>query len=200
MGFESLCGIDFATACVGASQTRVPEANIFLHDIELAPLPSHYDIITLTTVIDFLSNPMAALKNITQSVTPTGLVFVSIRNRLAYWPWYHLRVLSPYIPSRWVQRWFLWLTTPLGLRRLDQPFEQVFSIREARDLLMRAGLSPIAEYGHQVLPMLWLQEIPAMIRFATLVEDFSHKVPGKGRYYYYLFVCSRDPKVSCGKI
>jgi SAM-dependent methyltransferase len=190
MGFESLSGIDFATACVSATRARVPGAEISRHDIELAPLLSRYDVITLTTVLDFLSNPAQALENIRQSLAPTGIVFVTIRNRLAYWPWYHLRGLSAHIPSTWLRRWYLWLTTPLGLRRIDQPFEQVFSVNEGRQLLLKAGLSPVAEYGHQVLPMLWLEEIPAMLRFARLLEDFSHKLTGKTRYYYYLFVCS----------
>jgi SAM-dependent methyltransferase len=188
-GYTNLYGADFAGRCVAASQQRVPEADVFLHDIEHGPLPRCFDVIACTTVIDFIAQPVVALNNIRRSLKPGGKLVLTIRNRWAYWPWYHLRHLAAVFPNpRW-RHWFLWFTTPLGLRRNDQPYEKVFSTMEARKLIVTAGLRPSAEYGFQWLPMLWIPEFPHWVRFLHHFDNWSRAFPLRARCYYYVFVC-----------
>lgn len=190
-GYHNLYGVDFAPNCVGVTQQKVPSDHVFLHDIEHGPLPRQFDVVTLTTVIDFVADPVSTLENIRSSLSRKGLVFVTIRNRLAYWPFYHLRRVSRWIPSGRLKHWFLWFTTLLGLRR-TWPYERVYSPREARLLLRSSGLCPIREYGFQSLPMLWIPEFPRWLSLMQRLDALSHYIPGKARYFYYVFLCTAD--------
>lgn len=190
-GYRHLNGTDFAPNCVVATQQAVPEAEVFVHDIEQAPLPRRFDVLTLTTVIDFVADPVAALRHLRASLQPDGLALITIRNREAYWPWYHLRGLAHRLPSARLRHWFLWLTTPLGLQR-NWPHERVYSRAEARRLLRAGGLAIRAEHGFQCLPMLWIPEWSRWIRVMQWVDRRSQALPGRARYYGYVFVCGAD--------
>lgn len=192
-GYTRLHGADFAPACVELASQKLPEAHLFVHDIEHQPLPTQYDVITLTGVIDFVAHPDAALRNLRASLKPGGVLLFNIRNRMAYWPLYHLRGLAKRLWSERLRHWFLWFTTPLGMRRSDQPFERVYNPAEARALARRAGFQAVGEYGYHWLPMLWIPEFPRWIALMRRVDNWSRWLPGKQRYYYYIFVCAAVP-------
>src|SRR3990170_3212811 len=67
-GYSQLSGTDFAPGCVTAARKAIPEAEVFIHDIEGAPLPRQYDVLTFTSVIDFLADPAAALRHMRASL------------------------------------------------------------------------------------------------------------------------------------
>lgn len=192
VGYTRTSGTDVAQRCVDITKQRVPSAEVFVHDIEWGPLPTPYDAITLTTVIDFLARPTIALAHLRASLRPGGLAIITFRNRLAYWPWYHARGFARFLPGAWLRHWFLWFTTPLGMRRTDQPYEQVYSSAEARALLRQSGLRPVAEHGFQCLPMLWIPNLPGWLKALERVDRWSQRLPGTSRYFYYIFVCSAD--------
>lgn len=191
-GYDNLTGVDISEASVTLTQKRVPGAKVFTHDIEINPLGTKFDLIFLTGVIDFLPNPQQALQNLSNSLKPDGIAIISIRNLQAYWPWFHFRGLAKYIRPARLHHWFLWFTTPLGLRRYDQPFETVFTPKQARKLINGAGLSSSKEMGFQWLPMLWIPGSKRMIKIASALERISQKLPGNTRYYYYIFICRPD--------
>ncbi len=189
LGYTNLFGVDFAEGCLALTRQTVTGVNVTQQDIEEKPLGSRYDLITMTTVIDFLAQPEAALLNIRQSLTENGLLLVTIRNRLAYWPWYHLRGLGAKIMNPRLKHWFLWFTTPLGMRRSDQPFEKVYSPGEAKKLLESAGLKPIASEGMMFLPMFWIPDLTRLVKIMQGLDKIARIIPGKNHYYIYMFVC-----------
>jgi|GEM_PF-3505818 len=189
LGYKNLAGVDFSEGCLELTRQAVAGVEVVRHDIEAKPLSSDYDLLTLTTVLDFLAQPEAALANIRQSLTPNGLLLVTIRNRLAYWPWYHLRGLADRIKNPRLKHWFLWFTTPLGLRRTDQPFEKVYSPGEARQMLLRAGFRPLATEGLMFLPMLWIPDLTRLVGFMQGLDKIARFIPGKNHFYIYMFVC-----------
>ena len=154
LGYSGLHGVDFSPGCVALAHAAVPEVPVAQRDIEEGPLDSAYDLLLLTTVLDFLAEPDVALRHMRRLLNPNGLILLTIRNRDAYWPLYHARHFAKRFQNRpRLHHWFLWFTTPLGMRRNDQPYEQVFSVGEARQLLRDCGLTPIAEEGMMMLPM-----------------------------------------------
>ncbi|HNP71445.1 MAG TPA: class I SAM-dependent methyltransferase [Kouleothrix sp.] len=193
-GYTNLSGTDFAPACVELARQQLPCARFSVHDIEQRPLPEQYDLITLTGVIDFVADPAAALRNLRASLKPGGLLLFNIRNRMAYWPLYYLRGLAARLPNERLRHWFLWFTTPLGMRRSDQPYERVYAPPETRRLAGQAGLRVVAEHGYQWLPMLWIPEFPRWIGLMRRLDRWSSHLPGKQRYYYYVFVCGVEPE------
>lgn len=139
-GYRDLSGTDFAPGCVAVTRQALPSVHVFLHDIELAPLPRKFDVITATTVIDFVTEPESAIRNIVATLRPGGLAFITVRNRQAYWPLYYLRGLAEVIPNERLRHWFLWFTTPLALRRRNWPGERIYSLAESPRLLHAGGL------------------------------------------------------------
>ena len=151
----------------------------------------------MTNVLDFLPDPVTALCHTRESLSSNGLLFVSIRNRMAYWPLYHLcklaRVFEHY-PR--LKHWFLWFTTPLAMRRNDQPFERVYSPAEASELLAQAGLKLVARAGMMWLPMLWIPNLTSLIKVMKWVDKLGRLVPGYNRFYYYMFICQIDAQLT----
>ena len=189
-GYSNLKGVDFSQGCVNIARQVSPEIEFSIHDIEVSALSDSYDVITMTTVIDFLSNPSQALLNLKASLSENGLLLVNIRNRLAYWPWYHLRHFTPKLGQRpRLQHWFSHLTTPLGMRRCDQPYEKVYSPAEARKLLRAAGLQPIAETGMMFLPMFWIFDMKRLYALMQRLDRVAHFIPANKHFYQYMFVC-----------
>ena len=192
LGYLNVSGSDFADSAIAFSKKRTPKATFFQHDITEDILPLKFDLIICTGVLDFLSSPENGLDNMKNSLKPNGRLFISIRNKNAYWPFYHLRNLSKLIRSdRW-RNWFLWFTTPLGLRRRDQPLEKVFNIAEVKRMLKSANIQIIEETGFQIAPMFWINDIPIFYRFAKFLDIFCSLPILKSRCYYYCFVCSND--------
>lgn len=189
LGYRNLRGLDFSSGCLTIARQVLPKAAFSSHDIELAPLDTACDAILMTTVLDFLSQPVPALINLRKSLSQDGLLFITIRNRQAYWPFYHLRHFGTKIKNPRVRHWFLWFTTPLGLRRNDQPFERVYTPSEARALLASAGLTPVAESGMMFLPMFWIPDMQRLMAFMQKFDGLTRGLPVKNRFFEYMFVC-----------
>ncbi|GAC1534666.1 MAG: hypothetical protein NVS2B7_03040 [Herpetosiphon sp.] len=163
VGYIYLSGVDFAQGCVDQAQKAVQARWIGRHDIVMSPLPQKYDLILMTSILDFVQQLVVALQHARQSLQPNGLLMVTMRNRWAYWPFYHLRSAARLLNRMpRLQHWFLWFSTPLGMRRNDQPYERVASLREARALLKSAQLIPIAEHGMMIFPMLSIPEVTVL--------------------------------------
>lgn len=107
-GYGHLTGVDIAPGCLDLAARRAPTARLALHDVEAAPLPERYDAALVTTVIDFVADPEAALANVHASLHPGGLLLLTIRNKLAFFPLYHLRGLARALAfSPRLAHWFL---------------------------------------------------------------------------------------------
>ena len=189
-GYTQLAGYDFSPGCLALAQQKLPQITWQQYDILAAPLPERYDLVLLTTVIDFVPAPLVALQHLRQSVAPGGLALITFRNRWAYWPGYYLRHLAPLL-RRWprVQHWGLWFTTPLGLRRHDQPFERTYSLAEARRLLTAAGLELVTSAGMMSLPMLWILDRPRLLGAVRAWDRWAQRWPMRAPFYQLAFVC-----------
>jgi hypothetical protein len=164
-----------------------------LHDIEAGPLPATYDVAFVTGVIDLIQQPSLVLSNTLASLDAGGYLFLTIRNRDAYFPWYRLRPLQGLLRfSPWLQSWFLWFTTPLAMRRSDQPLETTYSAREMRRILSQQKCRIIAERGSYVLPMLWIPGTGPLIRSMRKLDRLVQRLPATPLCYRYLFVCQKD--------
>lgn len=190
LGYMQLTGVDISAACLALARERVGGAQLELQDIEQSPLSGQYDAALMTTVVDFLAEPRAALEHVRDALRPGGLFLLSIRNVMAYFPWYHLRFLSRHM-GRWprLRHWFLHLTTPLGLRRNDQPVERMYRPAEARVLLRMAGFRVEAEYGGQILPMLWIPGLPRLTSCVRGLDRTVGVVVPRWLKFRYAFAC-----------
>ncbi|MBI2888046.1 MAG: class I SAM-dependent methyltransferase [Chloroflexi bacterium] len=191
LGYGRLLGTDFSQASLKLAAPRAPGARLLLHDIEEAPLPETQDVVLMTTVMDFLASPHPALANVRATLRPGGLFFVTIRNLWAYFPWYHLRGLAgslERLPR--ARHWLLQLTTPLALRRGDWPYEAMYTPRDARSMLAKAGFRIVGVHGAQVLPMLWVPGVPWMRALQRVLEGSMGLVAPPWLKYRLMFVCT----------
>lgn len=188
-GYTQLAGTDFSAGCLALAARNAPGALLLTHDICAAPLPTQYDALVLACVLDFLPEPQRALNNLRASLRPGGRLLLHFRNRQAYWPWYHLRHVFARLPAGRVRHWALHFSTPLGLRRSDQPFERVYAPAEIRALLAHAGLQPVARAGAMMLPMVWLPELPTLVHALARAERPFRQLPPWRRHYQLLYVC-----------
>jgi SAM-dependent methyltransferase len=198
-GYTQLTGVDFSSKCLALADHAVPCITLARHDIARAPLPASYDALLMTSVLDFLPEPVCALANARQSLRPGGVLLVTVRNRSAYWPLYHLRGLAGRLGrAPRLRHWFLWFTTPLGMRREDQPFERVYTLAEARNLIRAAGLTPVAAGGMMRLPMLWIPGLPRLIGVMIWADRVTAPLLGSAGCYYIAFACKAARAVEHG--
>jgi SAM-dependent methyltransferase len=190
LGYSNLSGVDISTACLELTTRRVGGVSVALHDVEHAPLPMQCDVIFMTGVLDFLANPDSALRHTRASLREGGLLLITIRNLLAYFPWYHLRFLANYVERcARLRHWFLHLTTPLGLRRNDQPFEHMYTPGEARQALQAAGFQVVREHADQILPMLWISGLPWLTSGTRWLDRSLGPAVPRWLKFRYVFVC-----------
>jgi SAM-dependent methyltransferase len=188
LGYTNLNGYDFSPGCLRIASQRLPGVTFAEHNIEAGPLSQRYDLLLMTGVIDLLADPFQALRNVRASLTPGGYALITIRNLHAYWPWYHLRGLAPLLkPMPHLHYWFLYFTTPLAMRRNDQPVEKLLTAWEAQAILKRTGLELIGTAGSQILPMLYIPGLPISQQISSgLDATVGRWAPHAMRYRYGL--------------
>jgi len=195
-GYTNLTGVDFSPECLDIFGRQAQPVSLYLHDIETGPLREPSDVVLMTGVVDFLATPDVALSNVRASLADNGYLLLTIRNRLAYFPWYHLRYLSRFLAfSPRLAHWFLWLTTPLGMRRSDQPFERVYAPSQMRRMLRTGGFRVRREYGSEILPMLWIPDLAPAIGCMRRLDLVVRELPPLPLCFRYMFVCQKVPDV-----
>jgi SAM-dependent methyltransferase len=182
-GYRHLAGIDISPRLV--EQTKGRGFRVLQLDIEHNPIPP-MEAIVCTTVIDFLERPTAALRAFRLALDPGRPLLITFRNRDAYWPLYLIRHVLARLPGR-LGHWALWLSTPLPMRRRDQPFERCYSLSEAKALVTSAGFHVERVYGGLLFPMLFIPD--------TWLERLACRLDRRtwGRrlrwHYELMFVC-----------
>lgn len=195
-GYLSLTGVDFSPECLALSGRQAQPVSLYLHDVETGPLREPCDVALMTGVVDFLATPDVALSNVRASLADHGYLLLTIRNRMAYFPWYHLRHLSRFLEfSPRLAHWFLWLTTPLAMRRSDQPFERIYAPAQMRQMLRTRGFRVAREYGSEILPMLWIPELRPTIWCMRKLDLVVRELPPLSLCFRYMFVCQKAPEV-----
>ena len=190
-GYAGLTGTDFAEGCIAATTARVPNARVWLHDIESGALRESFDVAFMTGVADFLSDSERALANVRQSLRPGGHLFVTVRNREAYYPAYYLRGFARYLEwSPRLKHWFTWFTTPLALRR-EWPSERLYVPAEMREQLERAGFSIVRESSAQLAPSLWIPDLQTLFGLLQRIDRLCWDLPATPLGYQRLFQCRR---------
>jgi 2-polyprenyl-3-methyl-5-hydroxy-6-metoxy-1,4-benzoquinol methylase len=189
-GYRNLTGVDFSPGCLRLAAAKGLPICLSRHDIVEEPLSEEYDAVLMTGVIDLVTNPRAALRNVRVGLKEQGLFFISIRNLTAYFPWYHLRFLARKL-ERWprAKHWFLHFTTPLSMRRNEYPVDEMFTASQARDLLRDCGFEIVGEHSAQILPMLWIWDLTRLVRMMQWIDG---RVGSPGVLgYRYMFVCKK---------
>jgi SAM-dependent methyltransferase len=194
LGYSNVSGYDFSPGCLRIASERLPGVPFAEHNIEAGPLPQRYDLLLITGVLDFLADPIEALKNVRASLAPGGYALITIRNLHAYWPWYHLRGIAPLLkPIPRLHYWFLYFSTPLALRRNDQPIERMYTPQSVHSLLERVGLEVISTTGSQILPMLYIPGLPLSQQLSSILDSTVGRwAPHAMRYRYGLLCRASD--------
>jgi len=150
----SLVGVDLnpeSLRIVQAAHRRWPLARV---DAGALPFPAeHFDLINFSEVIEHLSDPRAALREIHRCLRPGGLLFLTTNNRhgLLWSDWMNpLSVMEKLIglaqPAVLPPPALVWNHATLGLSF----YHTNFSADEIRDLLREAGLEIVwwRSYNH----------------------------------------------------
>lgn len=189
-GHTRLSGVDYSGGCVKLARVRVASARIWQHDIVQGPIEPH-EAVLLSEVIEHLTNPVAALKNIRHSLREDGTLILTFPNRLAYWPWYHLAGLQRWLPrNKRVQRWFSWFTMPYEMRS-TQPLDHAYPVFEVRDFLQRVGFRIVAEHGFRPWPMLRISGLKWTEILVGRVERSVGRFLPRPMSYRYMFMCKK---------
>lgn len=189
-GYHQLNGIDFSQGCLSLAALKCIPVRLSHHDIVMKAFPMQYDIVFMTTVIDFVTDPVVALCHIRESLKLDSLLFISIRNLNAYYPWYHLGSLASKL-TRWprARHWFHQFTTPLSWRRDEYPVENMFKPSQMRQMLSNCGFVAIGEHSSMMLPMLWIWDMPRLVGMMKKVDSLLGSPGEMG--YRYMFVCRK---------
>jgi SAM-dependent methyltransferase len=192
-GYQHLSGVDFSARCVEKTRLAVPQADVWQHNVLDGPLPTH-DVILMTEVIEHVSDPVKALRNIRQSVTSNGRFFLSFPNRWAYWPGYYLNPLRNVLPESWprARNAVDYLTIPYEMRS-TQPIDHAYSVPEVRAFLAETGgWRILREDGLVLWPMLRVPQLPWTYPLLGALEDSIGRLWPRIACYRYLFVCAPD--------
>jgi len=190
-GYSNLTGVDFSKRAIELAQVRVPTAKLIRHDIVIGPLPYTYDAIFVTEVIEHLTDPRRALLHLYHSLAEDGYLFLSFPNRLAFWPWYHLRGLR-HLVSWWprMQYWIMWFTMPYEMRS-DQPLDHSYTPRQVAEFITAAGFHILCRRGMRLLPMFRIPGLDFTEAVVARLERIMQMLPPQWWYYRYMFVCQR---------
>jgi SAM-dependent methyltransferase len=191
-GYTNLTGVDITIGSLALATNQASAARLSLHDIEAGPLTERYDAVLMTTVIEFLADPGRALSNVRTSLADDGVLFLTMRNRFAYFPWYHFRSLDRVFRfSPWLRYWFRWFTTPLPMHPNDQSTERIYTSQEMRRLLSRHGFQVVDERGAQILPMLWIPGFPPALWSMRTLNQMMQRLPASPLSFQYMFICKK---------
>ncbi len=193
-GFSRLAGVDFSERCVALARQQNPSARLWRYDLLDGPIDPH-DAILMSEVIEHLADPDLALRNLRASLREHGWFILTFPNRLAYWPWYYLAGLDPWLPRNpRLRHWFGWFTKPYEMRS-TQPLDHAYSVGEVREFLVRAGFRITSEHGYRLWPMLRISGIDWTEHFVRTVERHLGRYLPRRIFYRYMFVCQKAPNV-----
>lgn len=190
-GYRNLTGVDFSAQAVEITRQRLPAATVFTHNIVEQPLPAIWPAIFLTEVIEHLTDPRQALKNLYHSLEPGGYLFLSFPNRLAYEPWLYLRGLRHLVGWwPWLRQWVMWFTLPYELRT-DQPLDHAYSPGDVAGFIQGAGLRLVRQRGMRLLPMFRISGLDFTEAIVARLERATQGWPVQRWYYRSMFICQK---------
>lgn len=76
---KSITGCDFSEAGITFSRRNFPNFTFFVHDI-YKPLPSQYDVILCTEVLEHLEYPWRGLQTLISAIRPGGCAVLTVPN------------------------------------------------------------------------------------------------------------------------
>lgn len=146
-GTARLCWVDLAPAMIAAAARRCPEAELHVGDAAALPFAqASLDVVTCLGVLEYVPEPLAALREIARVLHPHGRLIVSLPNRASLFR----RASRAEIAAE--------ETLLAGWRRLRgrgaaterQPSYRraEWTVAEAHALLRSAGLEPVATRLH----------------------------------------------------
>jgi SAM-dependent methyltransferase len=194
-GYARLTGVDFSPGCLELAHAALENRHVdlYLHDIEEDPVNQQFDLILMSTVIDFLVDPATALEHARMMLSDDGSLLVTIRNRIAYWPWYYLKPIVTWSgwPSR-ISHWLQWFCLPLPMRRTDQSYERIYTPFEMRRLLHATGFWIESERASLYVPMLHIPGTGKLERMMNTVDQRLQALPANPLAYQYMFICRKS--------
>jgi 2-polyprenyl-3-methyl-5-hydroxy-6-metoxy-1,4-benzoquinol methylase len=131
----TLSANDLSPRLVAKLSEKFPTVHFFVADIlNLSDALSgkSFDVVVCSDVIEHTSDPMLAVKNLTEAVAIGGLLSISVPNR------------------RWL--WLLRLAQILGLRKNYQGWENWVHPRELRDWIEQRGFEILRIEGVHTVP------------------------------------------------
>jgi SAM-dependent methyltransferase len=201
----SFIGVDLnpeSLRIVHAAHRRWPLARV---DAAALPFPSeHFDLINFSEVIEHLSDPRAALREIRRCLRPGGLFFLTTNNRhgLLWSDWINpLSVAEKLVGLEWPAVLpppaLVWSHETLGLSY----YHTNFTAHEIRDLLLEAGLEIVwwrsyhhlGEAHHGLLRLFpnWTERQAAGVLHA--VDRICNTLPLLNRLGMYWLIVGRKP-------
>jgi SAM-dependent methyltransferase len=201
----SFIGVDLnpeSLRIVHAAHQRWPLARV---DAAALPFPGeHFDLINFSEVIEHLSDPRAALREIRRCLRPGGLFFLTTNNRhgLLWSDWINpLSVAEKLIGLGWPAVLpppaLVWSHETLGLSY----YHTNFTAHEIRDLLLEAGLEIVwwrsyhhlGEAHHGLLKLFpnWTERQAAGVLHA--VDRICNTLPLLNRLGMYWLIVGRKP-------
>lgn len=193
-GYSRLAGVDFSDRCIALARQRMTTARLWRHDILDGPVEPR-DAILMSEVIEHVTDPWLALKNVRASLRDPGWFVLTFPNRLAFWPWYHLARFERLLPkNKRLRHWFGWFTMPYEMRS-TQPLDHAYSVDEVRELLQQSGFRVVSEHGFRLWPMLRISGIDWTERLVGAIERRLGRFLPRRIFYRYMFVCQKAPDV-----
>ncbi|MCG3772262.1 MAG: Ubiquinone biosynthesis O-methyltransferase [Nitrosomonadaceae bacterium] len=186
-GYTQLAGVDFSQECASLTKKRVPDAQVWQHNILDGPVEQS-TLIVMSEVIEHVTNPRQALLNVKDSLVKDGWLVLTFPNKLAYWPLYYLSPLRKILPqNERLQHWFTWFTMPYEMRS-TQPNDNAYTVDQVRGFLQDAGFTVQEEYGHRLFPMLRIRGLGWIESAAEALERTIGRFLPKAMSYRYMFV------------
>jgi 2-polyprenyl-3-methyl-5-hydroxy-6-metoxy-1,4-benzoquinol methylase len=92
LGVHNICGFDFSSVAIAKARAKHAGVDFFTHDI-YDPLDGEYDVITCMETIEHLTDPEAAVRNLTGSLSSKGVLFLTVpdgridhyKNHINFW-------------------------------------------------------------------------------------------------------------------
>jgi methionine biosynthesis protein MetW len=161
-------GVELEPEYAREAATRLD--HVITGDVETATPDGRFDVLIAADVLEHLRDPWAALRRYAQQLEPGATVIVSLPN-VAHWSTYaHLARGS-------------WPRRPEGI--FDATHLRWFTLRDARELLLQAGITPhavvrrgwVAHRGSRLdvlaPPLLKVPAIRTLVTFQFVISGIS---------------------------